>query len=129
MSERKTITIQKTEFTHWIGLKAEGESWTSLMRRIRGAYEILSTTTPRSDVEIRRIRRMPSSTLNTDRGQRPSIKREFLSEMKNLFDGEKGWVDVLKPMSDEDLSNLQLSEEELFKRDQERRFKQLKPPK
>jgi hypothetical protein len=129
VSKRKTITIQETEFNNWIELKAPSESWTSLMRRVRSSFGILNQRGPILDIDIRRVRRMPSSKTNTNRGQRPSIKSEFVKEMNSIFDGSKTFRDILKPISDDDLNNIQLSEEELKKRDQKRRFEQLKPPK
>lgn len=137
---RKTVTIRKSEYDEWEKIKGE-HTWTTILKTVREQYiffrKVMENLTIRVQAQsepvgqgITRIKR-PVSSLPI---QNNTPKSQMLKELKKLTAGKMSIKEfresALKPMTEEELTKLQKSEEELVEawEKQKIRLEDLKPP-
>jgi hypothetical protein len=141
--DRKTITVYKSEYDEWEKIKEE-HSWTSLLKTVREGYlffkQVMSNLTVKIESSVGTINRsVPSreslpSLHRTQKTDPNSPKAQVLAEIKKATEGkmsiEEFRSSMLKPLTKEELENIQKSEEELkMAQNKEIRLEDLKTPK
>lgn len=142
--DRKTITIHETEYKEWLKMKEE-HNWTTLLKTVREGYQFFKKVMENLTVKVtsgysptervgRHLERIPSS-VNIPKIDPNSPKAQVLAEIKKATEGkmsvEEFRKSLLKPLTEEELGNIQKSEEELDKaqkKNKELRLEDLTPP-
>ena len=127
--DRKTITIHKTEYDEWLKIKEE-YNWTTLLKTVREGYQFFKKVMANLTVKVEsgsyplysteRVRgsleRIPSSD-RVPKTNPNSPKAQLLKEIKKAMTGEMTVKEfqesLLKPLTEEELENIQKSEAEL----------------
>jgi hypothetical protein len=146
-TERRTITIQKSEYDEWLKLKEE-HTWTTLLKTVREGYLFFKKVMANLTVKVqggvyqpesvgRPLKRIPSSN-SVQKLDPKSPKALVLKEIKEASEGkmsiEEFQKSLLKPLTEEELLSMQKSEEELdeaqkkAREKKETRLEDLNPP-
>lgn len=140
--KRKTITIYESEYDEWEKIKEE-HSWTSILKTVREGYQFFKQVMANLTVKVESStgiinRSIPSreplpSSHRTQIVDPKSPKGLVLAEIKKATEGkmtvEEFRKSLLKPLTENELSNIQKSKEELEKaQKKEIRLEDLKTP-
>jgi len=105
--KRSTISIQITEWNAWSALKFKGESWTSVMTRVRTGWETLkniSITVNAGMMKAQGIERVERPQI--EKKLRKSGKADVMKEMRETFSSMENIKDMLEPVSQEILDGM-----------------------